>query len=132
MKKVIIIILITVFALILIGTGVFFALQTRQERDYSFNYDPGTFFVTDIQESRRLLKTDVIITMADSREQGFYLDNNHRIRNTIIFVLRNKDEEELMKPNIEQLLNKELISELNREFETEDFIQIYFNEFVIQ
>ena len=132
MKKIVITIIISAFALVLIGTGVFFYLQTRPEKDYSFNYDPGTFFVTDIQESRRLLKTDIIIAMADSRELEFYLENNHRIRNTILFVLRNKDEEELMKANIEQLLNKELISELNREFDTGDFIQVYFNEFVIQ
>ena len=132
MKKIIINILMIILALVVIGGGVFFAIQHREERDYRFSYDPGEFFVTDIQNSNRLLKTDMILAMADSREADFYIEHNHRIRNTIIFVLRNKDEEELKNPSIEQILNKKIIRELNQAFETEDFQTVYFNEFVIQ
>ena len=132
MKKTIVIIIIVILALAAGGGGVFLAMQTREEKDYSFHYDPGDFFVTDIQESRRLLKTDLILYMADSREHEYYVENNHQIRNAIIFILRNKDEEELMKADIEKRLSNEIISRLNKEFDTEDFLQIYFNEFVIQ
>lgn len=125
-------ILIILVILIVAGVATYFGLLNRPEKDYRFHYDPGDFFVTDIQDSRRLLKTDVIISMADHRRNDFYIEHNHRIRNTIIFVLRNMNEEELMRNDIEAVLNLEMTRRLNREFEVKEFIQVYFNEFVIQ
>lgn len=131
MKKVILIIVIIAVIAGAAG-GAFLALRPGEERDRSFSYDPGEFFVTDIQDSNRLLKTDVILVLSDSREEGHYLQHNHRIRNTIIFVLRNMTEDQLMQSDIEDRLNRAIIDHLNREFDTDHFQKVYFNEFVIQ
>lgn len=132
-KKIIIIILVVA----LIAAGAAYYLLTKDKVvDNSFNYDPGEYFVTDIQGSGSLLKTDIILHMHDSDNLEKLTENNHRIRSTIIFILRTKSEEELKGAKIEQSLKKEMLSALNKEFandfEAEQFLGIYFNEFVIQ
>ncbi|NLW11478.1 MAG: flagellar basal body-associated FliL family protein [Clostridiaceae bacterium] len=132
-KKIIIIVLVVA----LIAAGVAYYLLTKDKVvDKSFNYDPGEYFVTDIQGSGSLLKTDIILHMHDSDNLEKLTENNHRIRSTIIFILRTKNEEELKGAKIEQSLRKEMLSALNKEFaddfEMEQFLGIYFNEFVIQ
>ena len=132
-KKIIIIVLVVA----LIAAGVAYYLFTKDKVvDKSFNYDPGEYFVTDIQGSGSLLKTDIILHMHDSDNMEKLTENNHRIRSTIIFILRTKNEEELKGAKIEQSLRKEMLSALNKEFaddfEVEQFLVIYFNEFVIQ
>ena len=133
LKKIIIIVLVVA----LIAGGVAYYLLTKDKVvDKSFNYDPGEYFVTDIQGSGSLLKTDIILHMHDSDNLEKLTENNHRIRNTVIFILRTKNEEELKDGKIQQDLSKEMLSALNKEFkddyETEQFLGIYFNEFVIQ
>ena len=132
-KKIIIIVLVV--ALIAAG-GAYYLLTKDKVVDKSFNYDPGEYFVTDIQGSGSLLKTDIILHMHDSDNLEKLTENNHRIRSTIIFILRTKNEEELKGAKIEQSLRKEMLSALNKEFaddfEVEQFLGIYFNEFVIQ
>jgi flagellar basal body-associated protein FliL len=50
--------------------------------------------------------------------------------------LRSKNEEELKNADIQKKLSKEILEELNEEFteefENNQFMGIYFNEFVIQ
>lgn len=128
MKKAVIILMI----ILTVGAGGFFIWRGQVEKDHSFNYDPGDYFVTDMTNSKRLLKTDIVIHMSDVRKQEFYADNNHRIRNAILFVLRSKTEEELRTKDIESVLDQELRARLNSEFANGEFIKIYFNEFVIQ
>lgn len=133
LKKIIILVLVVV----LIAGGVAYYLLTKDKVvDKSFNYDPGEYFVTDIQGSSSLLKTDIMLHMHDSDNLEKITENNHRIRNTVIFILRTKTEEELKDVAMQPALSKELITALNKEFkddyEAEQFLGIYFNEFVIQ
>lgn len=133
LKKIIIIVLVVA----LIAGGVAYYLLTKDKVvDKSFIYDPGEYFVTDIQGSGNLLKTDIILHMQDSDNLEKLNKNNHRIRNTVIFLLRIKTEAELKDGKIQQILSEKLLNALNMEFkddyETEQFLGIYFNEFVIQ
>ncbi len=125
------IIIISIAVSILIGAGVFFLL-TRAPKLNEFYYDPGTYFVTDISDSRRLLKSDIIIYCSGEKKSNELTEENHRIRDIIIFSLREKTESELQAQDIKELLNEEIIQKLNDAFQTEGFIKIYFNEFVIQ
>lgn len=128
MKKVILVIL----AAVVLGTGTFFYLQAQTSRDKRFNYDPGDKFVTDMPNSRRMLSADMVLQMADSDREAYFESNNHRIRNTVIFVLRSKSEDDMKDKSIETTLKEEIIRRLNAEFECTDFLKVYFNEFVIQ
>lgn len=129
MKKIIIIVII---ALALGGGAAWYFLKPKPVVDLSFNYDPGEYFVTDIKNSKRLLKTDIIIHALDKSLEVEWTENNHVIRDIVIFTLREKTEEQLQSPTIQKDLNDELILKLRAEFETEAFEKLYFNEFVIQ
>lgn len=116
---------------IFLAAGAFFLLN-KSEKDTSFNYDPGEYFVTDIKDSTRLLKTDIIIHSASDEDKENWEAENHRIRDIIIYIFRTKTYEELQDEKIFVNLNEEIIEALNKEFETKAFKRIYFNEFVIQ
>lgn len=130
MKKIIIIVILVIAA----GAGSVLAYRhfTAPRPVVPFVHDPGDYFVTDIKGSKALLKTDIMILVRDSQLQTGIAANNHKVRNDIIFILRGKTEEELKAPGIENALNQEITGKLNAEFACEDFLQIYFNEFVIQ
>jgi flagellar FliL protein len=132
-KKIIIIVLVVA---LIAGGAAYYLLTKDKVVDKSFNYDPGEYFVTDIQGSGSLLKTDVMLRMHNSDYTEILTENNHRIRDKIIFILRSKNEEELKNADIQKKLSKEILEELNEEFseefENNQFMGIYFNEFVIQ
>ncbi len=129
MKK---IILIIVAVLVVSLGGFLFMMSGKKEKDRSFSYDPGEYFVTDIHTSTRLLKADFMIEMADIRKKEYYVENNHRIRDVVIRTIRGKTETELQSSDIQDSISDAIVAGLNTEFETTDFIKIYFNEFVIQ
>ncbi|MDD2457513.1 MAG: flagellar basal body-associated FliL family protein [Eubacteriales bacterium] len=130
MKKIIPIILI----LLALGgaAGYYFLFMQQEPVIESFTLDPGEQFVTDIADSRRLLCADIVFKLADSEKEAFYVENNHVIRNAINAILRSKTEEDLKQERIEGHLDEEILERLNSEFDTDEFLKIYFNTFVIQ
>ncbi|MBP7402120.1 MAG: flagellar basal body-associated FliL family protein [Clostridia bacterium] len=128
MKKIILIIVLVLAA----GVGGFLYWRTAQTKDHTFNYDPGDKFSTDITDSYRILKTDIIISMSDDRKTEYYAENNHIIRNIIINILRGRTEADFRTAEIQNTIAEEILSGLRTEFGNEEFLRIYFNEFVIQ
>jgi len=127
--------ILSIILLVIIGSAgsiLGFLYFTAPKPIVPFVHDPGDYFVTDIRGGKSLLKTDIIIQMRDNRVQAEITARNHQIRNDIIFILRGKTEEELKAPGIEAALNQEIIAKLGADFDSQDFLQIYFNEFVIQ
>jgi len=125
------IIIISIAASVIIGAGLFYMI-TREPKENNFYHDPGNYFVTDIADSRRLLKSDIIISCSGDYKSNDLVKENHRIRDIIIFTLREKTESDLQTNGIKELLNEEIIQKLNDAFETDAFKKLYFNEFVIQ
>ena len=128
MKKIILIIL----AVVVIGIGAALFLLTGEKTPTPFTHDPGEYFVTDMADSMRLLKIDMVISMADEKKKEFYAENNHRIRNVVIQSIRGKTESYLKTAEAQATLSESILAALRLEFETEDFLKIYYNEFVIQ
>ena len=132
MKKILIIIII----IAVLGGGGFAAYSLlsgpKEVVLTPFSYDPGEYFITDVKGGGSLLKTDIMIYVEDDRLEEQLIENNHIIRNDIIFILRNMTAEELKAEGVEQTLSGAITARLNEEFATESFTRIYFNEFVIQ
>lgn len=130
MKK----ILLIIIAVLLVGAGGIVAVtqlaKPRPPEPYTHN--PGAYFVTDVKGSSSLLKTDIMIEVGDIKMKGNLETNNHIIRNEIIFILRSLTVEELKADGVEETLNRLITEKLNDTFATENFLKIYFNEFVIQ
>ena len=130
MKKIIIIV-VAVLALG-IGAFVFFTQSSQPKALVPFTHDPGDYFITDIKGSNQLLKADIMIYVADDSIKLEIEEKNHIIRNDIIFILRSMTAEQLKAEGIQDQLSASITARLNQEFENEDFLKIYFNEFVIQ
>jgi len=132
MKKIIIII---VAVLLVAGVAVYFLfLKPAPEPELSY-YSPGESFVTNIKDSVRLLKTSVVleISTTDTEEVQEYLkENNHVIRDIIVFTLRGKTEDELRSMGIDEGLREELRENISKKMGIDYLQKVYFNDFVIQ
>lgn len=132
-KKIIIIAAIVVVAVV---AGIYFLVlsPTEKEPEISF-YEPGEYFVTNIKDSKRLLQATIVLELATDDPAGtaeYLTENNHILRDAIVFALREKTEEELRSIGIEDELRKRIVAELLEKMDI-DYIQtIYFNDYVIQ
>ena len=131
MKKIIIIGIIV----IAVAIGAYFLLFSgEKEPDISY-YTPGDYFVTNIKDSTRLLQSTIVLELATFDPDGtneYLTENNQIIRDTIVFILRDKTEEELRSTGIEDTLRQEIVTALQKKMGL-DYIQtLYFNDYVIQ
>jgi flagellar FliL protein len=132
MKKIIIIV---IAVLVVVGGAVyFFFLKPAPEPELSY-YSPGESFVTNIEDSVRLLKTSIVleISTTDTEKVTEYLtENNHVIRDIIVFTLREKTEDELRSMGIQDELREELRKNISEKMDIDYLQKVYFNDFVIQ
>lgn len=132
MKKTIVITVLLLAAVA--AAGYFFFLKPPPEPEVAF-YPPGESFVTNIRDSQRLLKVTVVLEVlsTDTEELLLHLkDNNHIIRDVIVFTLREKTEDELRAMGVEDELREEIKSNLVDQMGMEELQKVYFNDFVIQ
>jgi flagellar FliL protein len=93
--------------------------------------------VTNIKDSNSLIKTTIVLELyvyeKDLDDVTTYLtENNHIIRDIIVFTLRSKTEEELRSQDIDKTLRQEIVQRISEQMGI-DYIQtIYFNDYVIQ
>lgn len=132
-KKLLIII---IAAVVVVGGGVaaFLLLSgpPKEKPPVRAYYVPGDFFVTNIKDSRYLLKTTIVLELSKEGMDEYLTDNNHIIRDVIVFTLREKTEEELRTSGIQDEIRREIVDRLSKEMEIDYLTTIYFNDFVIQ
>lgn len=127
------IILIVVFGLVfcgLIGFGGIKYYSYSQSKPY--NYYPGTDFITDISSSDKLVKIDLVIELENGRYKRFLNKNCHKVKDLILFIIRNKDEQTMKSKEIKQILTNEIIEALKNELGVDNAKMVYFNEFVME
>ena len=134
MKKVIIAILILAVAAAVV---IFFVLPEKGEGEPpTSTYVPGEFFVTNVKGSTSLLKVTVVIETnkppEDEEFKALLTENNHIIRNTIVFVLRGKDADYLRAEDVEQSLAQELTKALNDALQIDNITKVWLSDYVIQ
>ncbi len=132
MKKVIIII---VAVLIAAGAAVYFLFLTPPPKAQTVFYTPGDYFVTNIKDSKALVKTTIVLELSTTEPEkttAYLKENNHVIRDIIVFTLRSKTEDELRSQGIEDSLRKEIVQNLESKMGLDYITTIYFNDYVIQ
>jgi len=97
-----------------------------------FAYSSGNYFVTNITDSRCLLKSDLIIEVTNKKYYTELARNTHRVRDAIINILRSKSYDEMKNPNIQNILKLEIKNRVCEKLTGVTIADIYFNEFVIQ
>ena len=132
MKKVVIIIALVVIAA---GVAAYFLFLAPQPEAKLMYYTPGDYFVTNIKDSTALIKTTIVLELLvmDMEETEVYLkENNHIIRDVIVFTLRSKTEDELRSQGVESSLRQEIVKNIKDKMGLDYLQTIYFNDYVIQ
>jgi len=124
--KGIILVVVTMLILSVLFTGC------SSDKVVITSYVPGDYFVTNIKDSARLLKTNVVLELTTDKAEEFLVANNHIIRDVIIFTLREHTEEELRSSGIEDILGVEIVTNLESALEIEYIQRVYFDDFVVQ
>ena len=134
MKKPIIIIIIVVIIVLAGGAAMYIFMFSgdREKPEVRVEYSPGEFFTTNVKEpSTRLLKATIILVVDAEGLEEMLTKENARIRDTIIFILRDLSEEQIRANNPQNELRKRIITELNERLGIDNFVEVLFNDFVM-
>ncbi|MCL2125777.1 MAG: flagellar basal body-associated FliL family protein [Oscillospiraceae bacterium] len=130
MKKILPIIIV----IVVVGAAAiyFFMFSGDKEKpEIRVEYSPGEFFTTNVSGSSRLLKAGIILIVNDDKLEERLTAENARIRDTIIFILRDLTENEIKEPGTQDVLRGRIIDALNERLEIENFVEVLFNDFVM-
>jgi flagellar basal body-associated protein FliL len=131
-------IIIAVVLVVVVGVAAYIlVLSPRNEAEAGdkkpeFTYSPGDYFVSNIEDSSRLLKATIVLSVNDQSKIEYMTENNHVIRDTIIQTLRQKNEEELRSSGIQDKLRKEIVANLKARLDMDYLVTVYFEDFVLQ
>ena len=135
MKKVLIIVIAIV---VVAGAALYFFVfsgSDEEKPEVRVEYSPGDFFTTNVQVgsgATRLLKAGVVLVVNAEGMEEMLTRENARIRDTIIFILRNLTVDEINAPGNQEPLRERIIDALNEELNlgVDKFVEVLFNEFV--
>ncbi|MCL2046238.1 MAG: flagellar basal body-associated FliL family protein [Oscillospiraceae bacterium] len=130
MKKLLPMILV---AIVVIGGSLYFFVfrDPGEKPDVRVVYSPGEFFTTNVNGAPRLLKTAVVLIVNKEGLDDMLTAENARIRDTIIFILRDLTEPEILDLGTQDMLRERILTALNERLETGVFIEVLFNDFVM-
>jgi flagellar basal body-associated protein FliL len=128
---------ITIILLLLLIAGavayyfVIYKNNNDSEEGYHY-YAIEDFFVTNVKDSSKLFKTSIII-VTDRGGLDKYLDENEFIiRDTILFILRGLNEDDIKSSTIQDKLREMIPVALNEALGTNHIVSVYFGDFVMQ
>jgi len=132
-------VIIVIAAVLVVAAAVcvyFFVIAKPAEKIHSY-YEPGDYFVTNVKDSNSLIKTTIVLELyvyeKDLDDTTEYLaENNHIIRDIIVFTLRSKTEEELRSQDIDKTLRQEIVQRISEQMGIDYISTVYFNDYVIQ
>jgi len=130
MKKAII--AIVVVLIIAGGALYYFTLSGNKEsKEVRVEYSPGEFFTTNVKESTKLFKSAVVLIVnAEGLEEKLKMENA-RIRDTIIFILRDLTEDEIRAPGNQDELRDRILTALNTRLGIDNFVEVLFSDYVM-
>ena len=136
MKKVLIIVIAVV---VVAGAALYFFVfsgSDEEKPEVRVEYSPGEFFTTNVQVgggTPRLLKAGIILVVNAEGMEEMLTNENARIRDTIIFILRNLTVDEINAPGEQEPLRQRIIDTLNERLELEEkkFVGVLFVDFVM-
>lgn len=95
-------------------------------------YSIGEMYA-NLKESRKILKVNIDLEIASGTKIEEILNNKKsQIANDILQIIRNKQEEELSGDQGQKLLRKEILKSIKNIEPSDDIINVYFVEFIIQ
>lgn len=149
-KKIIIIAVVAVLLLAGIGAGVFFALSGGKseeghdaaEEEISEEADdehalggavlPLETFIVNLQVKGSFLKTSIQLEFAEPQLPPTMEKDIPKVRDSIIRILSSKAAADILSVEGKEALREDLIEAINQSLGSEDVVDAYFTEFIIQ
>lgn len=140
-KKLIIIILLVIVVIVIALIGyayftksLFLKLENEDEKKIEEQIFELNEFILNLNDenSRRYLKTKIVLTYEDKKDIEKFKNNVSQIRDTIIETLREKTSEDMMNVNNLDALKNEIKDKTNQLFDVEIVLEVYFVDFLIQ
>ncbi|MFY9425313.1 MAG: flagellar basal body-associated FliL family protein [Caldicoprobacterales bacterium] len=137
MRRIAIIAIIILLVLAVgIGSAIIYILVSpnldKKNNDESYVYSTGESFLTNIKDGSHYVKADILIEVSNKKSLKILEQNNHKIRDQIIEILGNIDEEEIKNEDFKKNLRNTLKEDLQKLLNIDKIEGIYFNEFIIQ
>ncbi len=128
--------IIVIVALAVVAGGLYYFVfrgnsdNKKQAVTYDFAIkDP---FITNIKGSSKLFKTTLVLVVDNKKLTSGLTNETSKIRDTILFVLRNMSEEDLKNQSVQETLRKTLPDKLNKALDISGIVSVRFTDFVMQ
>lgn len=140
-KKIVVIIAVVAVLAVALVLGVFFGMKYAGNGEQSGEVDILSDKITQIEvgemysnlsESKKIVKMNITIAVNNPDLQTLMESRMSIIKDEINKAVRGKTEEDVVGVNGHVNLKAELLKKLKEIFKTEDIVDIYFNEFIVQ
>ncbi len=128
----ILITLLIIMSVTIIAGGIFTYRLIVKDKQIKTTYDPGDEFVTNLKESKGYIKVDIILEISDKNRLKYMSQHNYKIRDSILSVLRSIDAKDLSNNKFMDDLKSSIIERLNIDMGKKDFINVFFEELIVQ
>lgn len=134
MKKLVALLSVILIIVIIAGGFIIYYLMNGQQPKNvpTVSYDPGDEFITNLKDSNGLVKADIIIEIKKSKKIKFMTENNYKVRDSIISVLRTQTRDSMDKPDATEKLKTLITQKLKEDLGVEEIVDVYFIEFIVQ
>ena len=128
-----IVIVIVVVAAIGAGVVLFVLNNSAEKPEARVEYSPGEFFTVNVKDAPtgRILRAGIVLIVNKDGLEDMLTEANNRIRDTIIFILRDLNEDDINAPGTQELLRDRIIMALNERLAIDNFVEVLFNDFVM-
>ena len=135
MKRIAIITIIILLILAVgIGTAIYILVSPNLDKkdNVSYIYSTGESFLTNLKDGSHYVKADILIEVPDKETLKILEQNNYKIRDEIIEILGDIDQEDIKDIDFKKNLRNKLKEDLQNLLNIDKIKGIYFNEFIIQ
>ncbi|AGB19052.1 flagellar basal body-associated FliL family protein [Thermoanaerobacterium thermosaccharolyticum] len=128
-----IIIIILLVVIIAFGSAFFyFNYNSKPAKIVYYNYSPGDEFVTNLKGDDKFIKAGVELEVYDKNVLNELKDQNPKIRDAILQILRNKTAQDLEGSAGQAKLQNEIKNEINKILGADKITNVYFDDFIVQ
>lgn len=132
MKNNIIIIILLVIIIAFGGAFFYFNYTSKPAKIVYYNYSPGDEFVTNLKGDNKFVKAGIELEVYDKNVLTELKDQNPKIRNVILQILRNKTPQDLDGSAGQVKLQNEIKTEINKILGADKITNVYFDDFIVQ
>ncbi|MCT4618621.1 MAG: flagellar basal body-associated FliL family protein [Marinisporobacter sp.] len=97
----------------------------------TYTYSMGELYA-NVKESRKILKVNMDIEIINEKLNESLDNKRPKITNNVLELLRSKDENQLSGDKGQQSLRKEILKSIKQVIPSDEILDVYFVEFIIQ